>query len=245
VKIEVIGYKGVVGGATYELFTRLGYGPHGTDKGDPYSLADFYFICVPEEVVGEVVGSLKRHILGVWDKGKLLGWKPLIVIRSSVTPGTSKGLWDKSIHICHNPEFLREAIALQDEFSPARVVIGQCCEEHGKLLKDLYGPLRVPIAITDSTTSELAKLASNNYLSTVISYWNTIEEIAKRIGVSGHQVGMITSMDPRISHYGARFHNKYGGKCLPKDVRQLIGLSESIGYDPVLIKAVEEVNSSL
>lgn len=232
-KLHVVGYKGVVGNATYELFKRLGYEVVGSDKGDPLLPADVYFVCLPEDAVEELVYRRIR----IWDKS-------LIVIRSSVLPGTCVKLVDRIEypHICHNPEFLREAIAVQDEFNPARIVIGQCCAEHGKLLKSLYRPLRVPIVLTDPTTSELVKLASNNYLSCVISYWNTIEEIAKRIGVSSHQVGMIASMDPRISPYGARFHNKYGGRCLPKDAQQLIHFAENIGYDPVLIKAVEEVN---
>ena len=237
-KLHVIGYKGVVGGATYELFTRLGYEVTGSDKGDPLLPADVYFICVPEDAVEELV--LHKISVSVWDR-------PLIVIRSSVPPGTCIRMSNKIayLHISHNPEFLREAVAVQDEFSPARIVIGQCCEEHGDVLESLYKPLGVPIVRTDPTTSELVKLASNNYLSTVISYWNTVEEVAKRIGVSGHQVGMIASMDPRISSYGARFHGKYGGRCLPKDAQQLIKFSESIGYDPILIKAVEEVNNLL
>jgi len=230
-KLHVIGYKGVVGNATYELFKRLGYDVTGSDKDDKINKAEVYFICVPEDTVEGVVLKLANP-------------SNLIVIRSSVVPGTCKKLVElcRYWHICHNPEFLREVIAVQDEFSPARIVIGQCCEEHGKLLKSLYRPLRVPIVLTDPTTSELVKLASNNYLSTVISYWNTIEEVAKRIVVSGHQVGMIASMDPRISPYGARCHNKYGGRCLPKDAQQLIQFAESIGCDPVLIKAVEEIN---
>jgi len=237
-QIEVIGYKGIVGGATYELFTRLGYGPHGTDKGDPHSMANVYFICVPEGAVEDVVRDLRKHLH--------IGSHALIVVRSSVAPGTCRGLQSSlAFHICHNPEFLREVSAVQDEFNPDRVVIGECCKHHGDMLESLYRPLRVPIVRTDPTTSELVKFASNNYLSTVISYWNTVEEVAKRVGVSGHQVGMIASMDPRISSYGARFHGKYGGRCLPKDAQQLIKFSESIGYDPILIKAVEEVNNLL
>ena len=237
-QIEVIGYKGVVGGATYELFTRLGYGPVGVDKSDPPVIADVYFICVPEGSVDGVVKNLRKQLH--------IGSHALIVVRSSVAPGTCRGLQSSlALHICHNPEFLREVSAAQDEFSPDRVVIGECCKGHGNLLEDLYKPLRVPIVRTDPTTSELVKLASNNYFSTVISYWNTIEMLAQKVGVSGHQVGMIASMDSRISEYGARFHNKYGGRCLPKDAQQLIKFSESIGYDPILMKAVEEVNNTL
>ena len=232
-RLHVIGHRGVVGGATYALFKRLGYDVSGSDKGDDIPHADVGFICVPEEFVKSVVVQAYGHF-------------NFIVVRSTVWPGTcASQLKPFNLHICHNPEFLREATAVEDEFNPARIVIGECCKEHGDLLESLYLPLRQPIVRTDPTTSELVKFASNNYLSTVISYWNTIEEIAKRIGVSGHQVGMIASMDSRISSYGARFHKKYGGRCLPKDAQQLIEFSESIGYDALLIKAVEEVNNSL
>ncbi|MFC2059678.1 hypothetical protein ACFLTZ_01115 [Chloroflexota bacterium] len=233
-KIEVIGHKGVVGNATYELFKRLGYEVKGSDRDEPVRPADIYFICVPEDNIEEAVSQPINHIHG------------LLVVRSSVVPGTCKRLSEKyGRHICHNPEFAREAIALQDEFNPSRIVVGECCKEHGDLLEELYRPLQRPIVRTDSTTSELVKLTSNNYLSCVISYWNTIEEIARRVGVSGHRVGMIASLDPRISDYGSRLHAKYGGRCLPKDTRQLIEFAESIGYDPILLKAVEEVNEAL
>ena len=72
-KVEVIGYKGVVGGATYELMKRLGYEVSGSDKGDEVGRADIYFVCVPEDVVEEVV----YHCIRAWDR-------PSIVIRSSV-----------------------------------------------------------------------------------------------------------------------------------------------------------------
>lgn len=233
-KIEVIGHRGVVGNATYELFKRLGYEVTGSDKDEQIRKADVYFICVPEENIEGPISALTNYTDG------------LIVIRSTVVPGTCKRLNEKySRHICHNPEFVREATATQDELNPSRIVIGECCKNHGDLLEKIYGLLQRPIVRTDQGTSELVKLASNNYLSCVISYWNTVEEIAKRIGVSGHQVGMIASLDPRISDYGSRFHNKYGGSCLPKDVRHLIEFAQSVGYDPILLKAVEEVNETL
>jgi len=232
-KIEVIGYKGVVGGATYQLFKRLGHAVYGSDKGDAIGPADVYFICVPEGVVQPVVGSLRNA-------------EGLIVIRSSVPPTTCRTLQSAlNRHICHNPEFLRQAVALQDEMSPDRIVIGECCKEHGDLLEDLYKPMQRPIVRTDPTTSELAKLASNVCLSCIITYWNTIEGIAERIGISGHEVGMIASLDHRIPDYGARLHGKYGGMCFPKDAKQLIAFAERVGYYPILLRAMESVNNKL
>ena len=237
VKIEIIGNEGIVGNSTFELFRRLGYKVTGSDKNDKINCADIYFICTPESIVGEVVEKL------IGNK-TLMQNNALVVIRSTVTPGTCKGLAKRTgyAHICSNPEFLREAVALQDEFNPCRIIIGECCKEHGQILEQIYKPLQCPIVRTDTVTSELTKLACNNYLSCIISYWNTIEEIAERLGVSGHEVGMIASLDPRIGSYGSRFHNKFDGRCLPKDTRQLIEFAEKMGCNPVLLEAVEEIN---
>jgi len=228
-KICVIGSCGVVGSSTFELFKRLGYDVVGVDKGDLRPLVDITFICTSEDSVEEV---FQEGISA-----------PLVVVRSSVLPGTCNALQQKyRTHVSHNPEFLRQAVALQDELNPDRIIIGQCCQKHGDLLEQLYKSLQRPIVRVDPATSELVKIAANAHLSCLISYWNTIEQIAKRIGVSGHQVGMIASLDPRISPYGSRLHQKYSGHCLPKDIRHLIEFAQSVGYEPILLKAVEDVN---
>ena len=236
-RISVIG-MGVVGTATFQLFEKLGHIPEGCDKVN-YQLhprrSDFYFICVPEGDVEEPVKWIAENLP-----------EGLIVVRSSVLPKTCQAL-DKKYgrHICHNPEFLRESTALFDEMNPSRVVIGECCWYHGDELEKLYKPLQCTIVRTNPATSELTKLASNFCLASYISYWNEIEQIAKKIGVSGHQVGMIASLDPRISTYGSRFHQKFGGRCLPKDTQQLIDFAQSLGYDSILLKAVQKVNDEL
>lgn len=235
-KIAVIGYKGIVGGATYVLLQRLGYDPVGIEKGDPMQSAKIYFICVPEKDVPDVVQSIPNSTI-------ISG--PLIVIRSSITPGTSKRLSNinDGIHICHLPEFLREAIYIQDSFNPSKVVIGECCNHHGNLLESIFKKLGCKIVRTDTTTSEMVKMASNCYFSTIISYWNNIEECCRMFGISGHEVGMISSLDPRISTYGSRFHQKYGGKCLPKDMKQMIEWMKINHIDSKFFEAVEEVNN--
>lgn len=51
-------------------------------------------------------------------------------------------------------------------------------------------------------------------------------------------------LDPRIGPLFLSAGLGYGGSCLPKDVRALIALSKDLGYDPVLLNAVEEVNNT-
>lgn len=236
-RLVVIGSKGIVGGATYELLTRLGHEVTGVDKGDripePIPGTDVAFVCVPEDSVQDVFNEMPR----LYD---------LAVLRSSVMPGVSDALQrHHKIHVTHNPEFLREATAVLDELNPERIVLGVCCNDHAELLKAIYKPLQRPIITTTRRTSELVKLATNAYLATLISFWNEIEGIASRIKVSGHEVGMIASTDSRIVSYGSRAHHKYGGKCLPKDIRQLIVRAESLGLEPNLLRAVEEVNDAV
>ena len=229
IKLAVIGYKGVVGNATYTLMQRLGYEVVGSDNGNGTTVSDIAFVCLPELIV--TAETLSRHRT------------ELFVIRSTVLPNTCELLQSElGVHVLHNPEFLKEASAVLDEFNPDRVVIGECCKEHGELVASLYAPLCKPIYRTNRRVTELAKLSCNGYLATVISYWNEIEEIANKLGISGTEVGMLASTDPRVSNYGSRYHGKFGGKCLPKDTEHLITTARNLGMNPALLKAVMKVN---
>ena len=247
--IQVIG-AGIVGRAAGEALSRFGHRVIFYDidqekilelqsKGfevskKPISQADIHFICTPEGVVEKVIDQLTT-------------FDGLIVIRSSVLPGTTKRLAEKhGRHISHNPEFLRAAMASWDSLNPDRVVIGECCKNHGNILEKLYKPLRVPIVRVDPITSEMIKLASNATLSSYISFWNEIHKICSMIGVNSHIVGKVSSMDRRISEYGASMHGKaFGGACLPKDLDHLMEFSEKKGYIPELLKAIKNLNESM
>jgi len=228
--ITVIGHKGVVGGATYQLFKNLGYDVCGADKGEHIAESDIYFICVPEGNVEEVIKILPPG---------------LTIIRSSVPPWTTKKMSEKyNRHICHNPEFLHQAMALIDAHNPDSVVIGECCEEHGSIVEEIYKPLLCPIVRTKPEISEMVKLARNNYGSCIISFWNEMDAICKAAGINGHQVGMICSLDPIIAAKGSRLHKKYGGACLPKDAKQMISFARENKIEPILLQAIEEVNNT-
>jgi UDPglucose 6-dehydrogenase len=241
---------GTVGGATGRGFLRLGHDvtfydildtkrselrKQGYKVSDTLDFnADIIFICVPEGKVEEVVSQLPTQ--------------PLKVIRSTVPPGTTRRLQTKSYynHVCHNPCFVREAVADYEFMNPHRIVIGQCCRAHGDLLEELYKPLRAPIVRVDPTASELIKLASNAYLATQVSFWNQIHLIAEKLGVNSHVVGKACMLDPRVSPYGASIHGEpYGGKCLPKDLEQLRLAATKLGVHTLLLDAVKEVNENM
>lgn len=232
--LEVVGYKGVVGNATKQWLTKLK--PPGAivvvrDIGDP--LPDYpvniSFLCLPESEIEKEVAKIV--------------YADLIVIRSTTPPGTCQDLMDRlNLHICHNPEFLRAATSVNDIFNPDMVVIGACCQEHSDILNKLLAKACTQVINTEPTISELLKITINNYLGCLISFWNEIDTIAGKYGVSGHVLGAMATYDSRVSPYGARYHHKYDGKCLPKEVSQMIQAAEVKGVDPILLKAVKGVN---
>ena len=246
-RITIIG-AGVVGQATGKGFARLGHevtfvdlNPEVLDSLSEFrtvmqapGLQDIYFICVPEDEVTEAIEGLIPRKIGT----------TLIVIRSTVPPGTTRTLGYKySSHICHNPEFLREATAEYDFLNFDGIVLGMCCGGHEAILRSIYTPFRRPIYFTTSEVSELAKLAVNGYLACQISYWNQLRLLADALDINSHEVGMLaSSVDPRISAYGARMHGKpYSGKCLPKDLAQLQSICSS-SMNTALLRGIKSIN---
>jgi len=94
--------------------------------------------------------------------------------------------------------------------------------------------------------AEMVKLTMNSYLHTLISFWNEIHLICEQIGVPSHLVGKLASQDPRVPSYGATMHGlPAGGRCLPKDIEQLIQFANQVNYSADLLKSVQQVNHKL
>ncbi len=247
--IHIVG-AGVVGKATGKAFERFGHSVVYTDKGDDHGAvrADVHFICVPEQVAPECV---RQVAAGVKARKPTFEWEGEdIVIRSTVPPGTTLALAKElRLELLHNPEFLREATAEQDVMTADRVLIGVTLPVMSapSRLHTLYEPFRVPIYVATSTETELAKLLTNAYLATLISFWNEANGITAAAGVNGHKVARLAALDSRVSSYGYLFLGQaYGGKCLPKDVAQLLAFAkQDASLRTWLLSAVQDVNIAL
>jgi len=189
----------------------------------------------------------------------------LVVVKSTVVPTTTKKNLipllertsgkhvDEQVGVCVNPEFLTEIShtwSSSDKFSKGffnedRIVIGEFSEKCGDILEGIYRSLNIPIVRTDLTTAEMIKLACNSALASRISYWNEVFYICQKLGVDSNCVANVAAMDERIGKYGTVHGKAFGGKCLPKDLKALIKSSESLGYEPKLLKVVEEINERI
>jgi len=185
----------------------------------------------------------------------------LIVVKSTVVPSTSEKIVKKIIEeesnkkcgkdfgLCMNPEFLREGEAIYDTLNPDRIVIGgydkKSINTLEKIYKKFYGKKLPPIIKTNLSTAELIKYASNAFLAMKISFINTIANICEKIpGADVVEVAKGIGLDKRIGPYFLNAGLGYGGSCFPKDVKALIAFSKELGYDPLLIESVEEVNKN-
>jgi len=150
--------------------------------------------------------------------------------------------------VVSNPEFLREGSAIQDFLQPDRIVVGAESDRAVALMRELYEPIiksnsaEVPMIITDVSSAELIKHASNSFLALKISYINAISQICELSGADVNKVAEGMGLDKRIGKAFLSPGVGFGGSCFPKDVAAFYQISKELGYEFGLLKSVLEIN---
>lgn len=146
--------------------------------------------------------------------------------------------------VASNPEFLREGTALHDFMNPDRIIVGADSAKAKEVLTALYKSIKAPLVITDLNSAEIIKHASNSFLAMKISFINAVSRICELTGADVQMVAHGMGLDSRI---GKKFLNAgigFGGFCFPKDLAAFVHISETLGYDFRLLRAVQEINDS-
>ncbi len=150
-----------------------------------------------------------------------------------------------SFAVISNPEFLKEGSAVADCQKPDRIIIGTDSANAEEKMRELYAPFNrnhEKIIIMDVRSAELTKYAANCMLATKISFMNEMANIAEQVGADIEAVRHGIGSDPRIGYQFIYPGCGYGGSCFPKDVQALIRTTDSLGYESLILKAVEAVN---
>jgi UDPglucose 6-dehydrogenase len=220
---------------------------------------DITLICVgtPSNPDGSMNLSYITESAG--DIGRMLGSKSerhTVVVRSTVVPGTTKSIIipvleqysGKKAHVdfdvAVNPEFLQEGKALHGFFNPDRIIIGEEEQGAGDMVEKLYEGISAPVIRMGITTAEMIKFTSNAFLATKISFINDIGNICRRLGVDVYDVVKGVGVDYRIGEHFLSAGIGFGGSCLPKDVKALVHSSRDLGYRPLVLESVLEVNKN-
>ena len=222
---------------------------------------NFLFVTVgtPQNTNGSIdLSIIKKAISTIGESLKKNKKKPIILIKSTVIPGTmervilpilekkSNKKAGKDFGLISNPEFLQESSAIKDTKFPHVVVLGGYQTKFMKKAKMFFMKLHpnIPIIITNHETAEMIKYANNSFLATKISFINQLSNICQKIpGANIDDIAKTIGLDPRIGKLFLNAGPGYGGSCLPKDMKALINFANISGINPILLNAVEEVNT--
>ena len=172
-----------------------------------------------------------------------------VVMKSTVPPGfgaayVQRELGDWDVAYVSNPEFLREGRALHDWMYPDRIVAGvnNGSRQAVSVVRQMYAGIEAPYLVTDITSAEMLKYASNAFLATRISFINEMAALCEEVGASIDAVSQGLAMDGRTGQQ-IRAGIGYGGSCLPKDLLALQYLAYTKGISMDLLNSVAGVNA--
>jgi len=227
-----------------------------TDVASAVAVGEIIFIAVGTPP-GEDGSADLQHVLSVAETiGRNMpadGPEKVVITKSTVPVGTASKVREairrhtaRRVHICSNPEFLKEGAAVQDFMKPDRVVVGVDSEYGKERLTELYTPfVRTgnPILFMDLASAEITKYAANAMLATRISFMNMIAGLCEAVGADVSLVRSGIGTDDRIGPGFLFAGIGYGGSCFPKDVKALIHTLREAGVDSSILDGVEHVNA--
>jgi UDPglucose 6-dehydrogenase len=212
---------------------------------------DVVFISVPTP--SNTDGSIHLGILesALSDINNVYKNNAIILIRSTVTPGTTKKLQEKftNLRLVFNPEFLTERSAKFDFINQARFILGGKKEDTNivtELYKWRFGD-SVPCIETNFETAEMIKYMNNCFFATKVSFMNEMYDIASKCGVDWNIAVDGWVRDGRIGHThlavpGPDGKRGFGGSCFPKDVQAMITFGNNLNVDMKTLKGAWETN---
>ncbi|TVP72793.1 MAG: UDP-glucose/GDP-mannose dehydrogenase family protein [Gemmatimonadales bacterium] len=225
-----------------------------TDVPQAVRESDIIFIAVGTPPDEDGSADL-AHVLAVAEQiGRHMTGERIVVTKSTVPVGTARRVREAveahakhPVHVCSNPEFLKEGAAVDDFMKPDRVVLGADDPEAAAVLTELFQPfVRTgnEILVMDVPSAEITKYAANAMLATRISFMNHMAGLCEATGADVDSVRRGLGSDPRIGSSFLFPGVGYGGSCFPKDVKALIRTSRELGIEPHILEGVEAVNEA-
>jgi UDPglucose 6-dehydrogenase len=226
---------------------------------DVCSWADIIFVCVPTpmrqsgqcdtRILEGVVVKINQEMKASRRKNK-----PILVIKSTVSPGTTADL-DCIAEMCpvvFSPEFLTEANSFEDFKNQTRIIIGGNKNyhfAHAKKVKQMFRkPFpSIPIIIAEWKTAEMVKYFTNCFLATKVTFANQMYEICDEAGIDYDKVCEYALYDERIgkTHWsvpGPDGDRGFGGHCFPKDLAAMISFGRSRGVNCDMLRSIDFAN---
>lgn len=232
-----------------------------TDLGHGLGGAEMVWICVgtPSGRHGEIdlssvesaMGEIGQHVRTSEDR-------PLVVVRSTVLPGTTTGRLVPAIErasglrvgadleVVFHPEFLREGTAVEDFDHPPKIVVGRERSGAAKRLWSVYEGLSAPRFRLRTAEAEMVKYCDNLFHATKITFANEVGILCKRMAIDSRRVADVFCADTKlnISPQYLRPGFAYGGSCLPKDLKAVLRHAVELSVELPMLQALPRSNAA-
>ena len=235
------------------------------------NVTNIYFISVPtpSDTIGNCDTSIVESV--VKDLSYNITKKSIILVKSTVRPGTTRTLYQKYskpyIDIIFCPEFLRELTAKEDMYNANFALFGnyhgigtEITDELSDLFKNfIYKHKKRSLfdkivnkkesfkCITKNFEEmELFKYTINTFLAVKVWYFNEIYEICEKFNINYQNFKVLFPLEPRIGKYGTTIPGDDGRgfskKCLPKETRGMRQLQKDLNIPNYVLNEILERN---
>ena len=187
--------------------------------------------------------------------GKGLTKDSLVILKSTVSPGTTEGIVKPILEeesglkagsdfgLAHMPERIKEGHALL-EFRTIPRIVGGVNRRSGEAAAALFGVFPAPVHVFDSPrVTETSKLFENIYRDVNIALVNELAQVCERIHVDVMKAINAANTDPK-THLLTPGPG-VGGYCLPKDTYYLAHPSQRASFKPKMILLAREINDGM
>lgn len=232
-----------------------------TSVDEAVANCDILFVCVgtPSEKNGSLyTGFVERVCIDIGEAASRLKKHPIVVIRSTILPGTMESLVIPSIEkgagcpvrevaeVVFHPEFLREGTSVYDFYNPPKIVIGvgPYAGNGSRQLTDLYKNIDAPTFIVEYKVAEMVKYCDNMFHAIKVTFANEVGQFCIEAGIDSHDVMKIFVSDVKlnISEKYLKPGFAFGGSCLPKDLRAFNFISQSLNTELPMLRSVLRSN---
>jgi UDPglucose 6-dehydrogenase len=233
-KVKIYGY-GWVGKAMQTLFPDALIQDPSLDMLTD-EVADVAFICVPTPLKhGIVDSSIVEEVVGKCRE-------PLIVMRSTVMPGTCQRLGS---NIVFQPEYLGETVnhPLTNQKDRDFLILGGEPRFRKQLIELYQTVYNANIKIRQMTAyeAEIVKLSENRAIAFKVMQCQELYDACQKAGIDYYTIrDAVYGDDPRMNLYWTFIFKDNRGfnssKCLVKDVPAWCAWAESVGADADITK---------
>ena len=185
-----------------------------------------------------------------------------LVIGCTTNPGDCDQIYEElslnpdtfGVNVFYNPEFIAQGTIIKDLQNADTVLI--CGEKyinehkHVTILKKIYKQIQFgynfnpSIHYMSAKAGEIVKIAINTFLTTKISYANTIGQVLALSNLDDEIDSVLEAIgnDSRIGKKYLKFGFGFGGPCFPRDNRAFASYANQVGVEFNIGQTTDDFN---